>query len=114
MRKAMVSAGISSDRMPNKQKQKDASEKGKQKCNFAGTAEKRNIKDRVAQRSLVAVEGKDSVSDSDEDPQPEFGGVAIVRESEKHLSPQIINAHPQMAGMKRHDAYSKSRKARHQ
>ncbi len=51
----------------------------------------------------MAVEEKDSVSDSNEDPKPEFGGVAIVRKSQKHLSPLIINAHPRMAGMKRHD-----------
>ncbi len=89
--------------MPNEQKQKDAPEKGKQRSNFAGTAKKRNRKERVAQRSLVADEEKDSVSDSDEDPQPEFGGVAIVRKSQKHLSPRIMDAHPQMAGMKRHD-----------
>ncbi len=87
--------------MPNEQKQKDAS--GKEKSNFAGSVKKRNRKDQVAQRSLVAVEEKDSISDSDEDPQPEFGRVVIVRKSQKHLSPQIINAHPQMAGMKRHN-----------
>jgi hypothetical protein len=45
----------------------------------------------------VAVEEEESVSDSDENTQPEFGGIA------KHLSPRIINAHPQMAGMQRHD-----------
>ncbi len=26
-----------------------------------------------------------------------------MRKSQKHLSPRIINAHPQLAGMKRHD-----------
>ncbi len=57
----------------------------------------------MSQRCLVAVEEKDNVSDSDEDTQPEFGGVAIVRKPQKHLSPQIINAHPRMAGMQRHD-----------
>ncbi len=51
----------------------------------------------------MAVEEKESVSDSDEDTQPEVGGVAIVNTPQKYLSPQNINAHPQMAGMKRHD-----------
>ncbi len=87
MHKAMIRFGISSDKGPNEQKQEDASEKGKQKNNFAGTAKKRNRKDKVAQRSLVAVEEKDSVSDSNEEPQPEFGGVAIVKKPQKHLSP---------------------------
>ncbi len=58
----------------------------------------------MAQCSLVAVEEKDGVSDSDEDTQPKFGGVAIiVNQPHKSLSPRIINAHPRMAGMKRHD-----------
>jgi hypothetical protein len=57
----------------------------------------------VALRSLVAVEEKDSVSESYEDIQPDFGGVAIVNKAQKYLSPRIINAHPLMAGMKRHD-----------
>ncbi len=94
MRNAIISTGISFDKtgisfdkIPNEQKPKGAAEKGKRKNNFAGTAKKRNSKDRVAGRSLVAVEEKDSVSDSNEDPQPEFGGVAIVVKSQKHLSP---------------------------
>ncbi len=59
----------------------------------------------MAQRFLVPVafEEKESVSDSDEDPQPEFGGVAIVGKTQKHLSPRIINSHPRLAGMKRHN-----------
>ena len=69
---------------------RNSSDKGKQKNNFAGTAKKRNRNDLVAQRSLVAVEEK-------------VGGVAIVGKPQKHLSPRIINAHPQLAGMKRHD-----------
>ncbi len=56
----------------------------------------------MAQRFLVVVEEKDSVSDSDEDTQPEFGGVAIVNKPQKYLSPGLINYHPQLAGMKRH------------
>ena len=103
MRKAVMGSRMSFKNVPNEQKTKHASAKGKQKNNFAGTAKKRNRKDKVAQRSLVAVEEKDSVSDSNEDPQPEFGGVAIVGKSQKYLSPQTINAHPRLAGMKRHD-----------
>ncbi len=102
-RKAMIRSGISFDKLPNEQKQKDTSTNGRQKSNFAGMAKKRNRKDRVAQRSLVAVEEKDSVSDSYEDTQPEFGGVAIVNKPQKYLRPRIINAHSRMAGMKRHD-----------
>ncbi len=51
----------------------------------------------------MAVEEKDSVSHSDEDTQPEFGGVAIVNKLQKYLSPRIINANPQMVWMKCHD-----------
>jgi hypothetical protein len=68
----------------------------------------------VAQRSLVAVEEKDSVSDSDEDTQPESGGVSIMNKPQKYLSPRSINAHPRMAGMKHHGfdhyQFSESRK----
>jgi hypothetical protein len=87
MRKAMIRSGISFDRLPNEQKQRDTSTNGKQKNHFAGTAKKRNRKDKVAQHSLLAVEEKDSVSDSNEDTQPELGGVAIVKKPQKYLSP---------------------------
>ena len=103
MSKAMVDAGISFENVPNAQNNKSASDKGKQKNNFAGTAKKRNRKDKVAQRSLVAVEEKDSVSDSDKEPQPEFGGVAIVVKSHNRFRPRTINSHPRLARMKRHD-----------
>ena len=76
--KAMIRSRITFDKLPNEEKQKDVSTNGRQKNNFAGTAKKWNRKDKVAQRCLVAVEEKDSVSDSDEDTKPEFGGVAIV------------------------------------
>ncbi len=89
----------STDKLPIEQKQKYTSANGKQKNTFAGTAKKRNRKDEVAQRCLMAVEEKDSVSDSDEDTQPEEGGVAIV----KKPHPQTINAHPRIAGMERHN-----------
>ncbi len=70
MCKAMVDVRISFENVPNAQKNKSASDKGKQKNSFAGTAKKRNRKGKVAQRSLVADEEKDSVTESDEDPQP--------------------------------------------
>ena len=44
----------------------------------------------MAQRSLVAVEEKDSVSDSDEDTQQEFGVVATMIKPQKYLSPQSM------------------------
>ncbi len=76
MRKAMIRSGISFDKVPNDRKQTDTSINGKQKNNFAGTAKKRNRKDKVAaQRSRVAVKEKESVSDYDEDTQPEFGAI---------------------------------------
>ena len=56
----------------------------------------------MAQRFLVAVEEKDSVSDSYNDPQPQFGGVAIVVKSQNRLSPLTINSQPHLARMKRH------------
>ncbi len=101
--KAMIRSRISFDKVPNEQEQKDTFTNWRQKNDFAETAKKRNRKDKVAQRSLVAVEEKNSVSDSNEDAQPEFGGVAIVAKSQKRLSPRIINPHPQSAWMKCHD-----------
>jgi hypothetical protein len=77
MRKAMIRSGISVDKLLSEQKQKDNSANRKQKNNFAGPAKKKNKKDKVAQRSLVAVEEKDNVSDSDEDNQPEFGELLL-------------------------------------
>ncbi len=59
--KAMIISGISFNRSPNEQKPKESSAKGKQKSNFAGTAKKKNRKDKVAQRSLVAVGEKENV-----------------------------------------------------
>jgi hypothetical protein len=103
MSKAMIRSGISFDRSPNEQKPREPSANGKLKNNFAGTAKKKNRKDKVAQRSLVAVEEKESASGSNEDIQHEFGGVATVIKPQKHLSPRSINAHPQMVGLKCHD-----------
>ncbi len=101
--KAMIRSGISFDKLPNEQKQKDTSANGRQKNDFAGTAKKWNRKNKVAQRSLVAVEEKDSLPDSYEDTQPEFEGVAILNKPQKYLSTQLINNHLWLAGMKHHD-----------
>ncbi len=57
--KAMIRSGISFDKLPNEQKQKDTSTNKRQKNNLAGMDKKRNRKDEVAQRCLVAVEEKD-------------------------------------------------------
>ncbi len=103
MCKAMIRFGISFNRVPNEQKQKEPPANGKQKNNFAGTAKKKNRKDNVTQRSFVAVEEKDSISETNENIQPEFGGVATVIKAQKHLSPRSITAHPHLAGMKRQD-----------
>jgi hypothetical protein len=45
MRKALMGARISFESAPNEQKTKSASDKGKQKNNFTGTAKKKNRKD---------------------------------------------------------------------
>ncbi len=55
-RKAMIRSENSLEKFLNEQKQKDTSTNERQKNNFAGTAKKRNRKDKVAQHSLVAVE----------------------------------------------------------
>jgi hypothetical protein len=46
MRKALMGAGLSFESAPNEQKTKNASGKGKQKNNFAGTAKKRTERTR--------------------------------------------------------------------
>ncbi len=58
---------------------------------------------RLQTEALISDYGQDSVTDSDEDTQLEFGGVAIVNKPHKYLSPRSINAHPRMGGMKRND-----------
>jgi hypothetical protein len=64
MRKAMIRSGISFDRVPNEQEQKDASEKWKHKNNFAGMAKKRNRKEKVAQQSLTDAQRLDCLKTS--------------------------------------------------
>ncbi len=51
----------------------------------------------------MPVETKDEVSDSNDDNQPEFWGVATVIKPQKYVSPQSIYAQPLMTGTKRHD-----------
>ncbi len=101
--KVMIRSGISFDKSPKEQKPRESSANGTQKNNFSGTTKKKNRKDKVAKFFLLAVEEKDSVSDSNEVNQPEFGRVATAIKPQKHLSPRSINAQPRMAGMKRHD-----------
>ena len=45
-RKAMIRSGISFNKLPNEQKQKDTSTNGRQKNEFAGTAKKRTERTR--------------------------------------------------------------------
>ncbi len=90
IRKAMIRSGISFDRSPNEQKPRESSANGKQKNNFAGTAKKKNRKDKVAQRFplnvlLCQLKQMKNVSDSDDDNQLEFGGVARVIKPQKYL-----------------------------
>ncbi len=49
--KVMIRSGISFYNTPNEQKRRNASDKVKQKNDFASTAKKRDMKDQVAQRS---------------------------------------------------------------
>ncbi len=58
IRKAMIRSRISFDKSPNEQKQKETPANCKQKNNLDGTAKKKKRKDKVAERSLVAVEEK--------------------------------------------------------
>ena len=91
MLKAMSRAGISFDKSPNKQKPREQAANGKQKGKFAGTTRMKNRTDKVAQRSLVRVHQRNEVSDSDDEPQPEYGNVAIVpKPQKKHVSPRTF------------------------
>jgi hypothetical protein len=93
MRKA---TGISFDRSPNKPWPREQAANGKQEGKFAGTAEK-NQSNKIAQASLVRVQQKEQVTDSNDEPQPEYGGV--VKPEQKHVSRRSINT--VMAGMRR-------------
>ena len=93
MRKAMTRAGITFDKSPNEPQPREKSANGKQKGKFAGTAKMKNQANKIAQRSLVHVTNRNKVSDSNDEPQPEYGNVAIVaKPQKKHVSPRTMNA----------------------
>ena len=51
---------------------------------------------------MFCITSKDAVSDSDDEPQPEYGNIAIVvNPKQRHISPQTINA--MMVGLTCHD-----------
>ena len=87
----MIDAGISFERSPHVQKPREKFVNGKQKGKFAGTV-KKNKANKVAERSLVSVQEKNEVSDSDDDNQPEYGGMAMAVKPKKHVSPRTMNA----------------------
>ena len=91
MRKAMVNAGMSFDKSPNEPRPREHIINGKQQNKFAGTV-KKNKASRVAQRSLVPIQDRTELSDSDDDNQPEFGQMAIVARPKTHVSPRTMNA----------------------
>ena len=97
MRKGLVIASISVEKSPNVQKTHEQFVNGKQKNKFAGTA-KKNQSSKIHKRSLVRVEHGDAVSDSDDDPQPEYGSghmgamTILVKPKKKHVSPRLMNA----------------------
>ena len=101
MRRAMTNARISFEKSPSGPKLREQPANGKQKNKFAGAARTKNKANRVAQRSLVHVQKKNAVSDSDDEPQPEYGNVAIVaKPKKKHVSPREMNA--MLAGITKH------------
>ena len=62
----------------------------------------KNKTNKVAQRSHVHVPHGNEASGSDDEPQPEYGNVAIVaKPQKKHVSPRTINT--MLVGMTRHD-----------
>ena len=103
MRKALSNAGITIERSPNVQKPREQTVHGKQKNKFAGAAKKSKA-NRIAQKALVPAE-KTELSDSDDDHQPEYGGMALVGKPKKHVSPRLINA--MMVGITRHNPDSR-------
>ena len=102
MLKAMTRAGISFDKSPNEPQPREQSANGKQKGKFKGTAKMKNKANKIAQRSLAPVPNRSEVSDSDDEPQPEYGYVAIVaKPKKKHVCPRTMNAI--LVGMTRRD-----------
>ena len=94
MRRAMTNAGISFEKYPSGSKQREQSANGKQKNKFAGTVQTKNKANRVAQRSLVQVQPRNEVSDSDDENYPEYGGIATIvkKPKKRHVSPRATNA----------------------
>ena len=90
MSKALSNAGIIIERSLNVQKPREQTVNGKQKNKFAGTA-KKNKSNRIAQRSLVPAD-KTVLSDSDDEPKPEYGQIAMVVKPKKHVSPRLMNS----------------------
>ena len=91
MRKALLEAGISFERSPKLTTPRDQVLNGKQITKFAGVVEK-NKADKVSQRSLVPVQPREQVSDSEGDNQPEYGNKMMAIKPTKHVSPRTINA----------------------
>ena len=94
MRKAVTKAGISFDKSPNGPKPREQSANGKQKGKFAGTVKTKNKANKIAQRSIVPFADRNEVSDSDDDNQPEYGGMATIvkKPKKRHVSPRAMNA----------------------
>ena len=102
MHRALTNACISVEKSPTVQKPKEQFINGKQKNkSFAGTA-KKNHSSKTTQCSLVPVTYGETVSDSEDDNQPEYGMMATVAKSKKHVSPQLINA--MMVGITRRNS----------
>ena len=109
IRQALINSGISIEKSPIVQKQKEQFTNGKQKKSFAGAA-KKNKMGKFAQRSLVQIPNGTTLSDSDDEcDQPEYGGnvgmMAIVAKPKKHVSPRLINA--MMVGLTRRNSESR-------
>ena len=96
MRRAMTNAGISFESLPGGPKPREQSANGKQKNKFAGAAKAKNKAKRIARRSLAPVQNRNEVSDSEDEPQPEYGGMATIvnlkKPKKRHVSPRAMNA----------------------
>ncbi len=68
-------------------KQLTESRRTRSVSSFTETANKKNRNNKVAQRTLVPVQEKEEVSDSDGGNQPEYGYVAIVIKPRNYVSP---------------------------
>ena len=102
MRKAMVNAGISFEKSPNVQKPRERFVNGRQKNKFTGTA-KKNKSSEIDQRSLAPIKYRTEASDSDDDPQPEYGAMTIVvKPKKRHVSPRLMN--PMLVGIARRNS----------